>query len=235
MFPTTRWSVLAAATLSGDVAGREALSRLCLDYRGPVVAFLRTRGFREEEAQDHTQEFFLRLLESRAWKRAERARGRFRTFLLGALMHTLAHARDRAGAEKRGGGNPVLSLDDLSANGFDAPAISPEATTEFDRAWAFGLMEAALAGVEREFREDNRAKEFVALRRFLPGPEAPPSYDAVALELDRSLGWVKSEIHRLRQRFRQALRAEVARTVSAPHEIDAELAFLRSILMGASE
>ena len=229
-FPTTHWSLLAEASLSGDAEARAALARLCQSYRPPVVAFLIRRGYPAGTAEDHAQEFFLSLLESRAWKRADRARGRFRTFLLGTLLHIVGRAKTRNAAECRGGGAFVASLDELAEKGFESSAAMDESDGGFDREWAAHLLDAALAGAARPFVEDGREREWQVVSRFLPGGGEPPGYEEAAAQAGLSLPALKSAVHRVRQRFREELRAAVARTVSAAHEIDDELAYLHRVL-----
>ncbi len=229
-FPTTHWSLLAAASLSGDAEARSALARLCQSYRAPVVAFLIQRGYPPNAAEDLAQEFFLRLLESRAWKRADRARGKFRTFLLGTLMHVVGRVRARGEAEFRGGGAFIGSLDELAENGFEPAAVSEEGDRVFDREWARQLMDAALAGAARPFLEGGRAREWAVISQFLPGASQPPTYENGAAQAGLSLPALKTAVHRVRQHFREELRAAVARTVSAAHEIDGELAYLHRVL-----
>ena len=227
IFPTTHWSVLAVATLDGDSSGRAALGKLCEDYHAPIRAHLRGRGFDEAQAADFTQEFFRELLASRAWKRADRARGRFRTFLLGTLMHVLNRERARQGAEKRGGGQALASLDELG-DGAALAEVAEEESTAFDREWALRLMDAAMAAVERVF---SGSEQWVVLVKFLPGAGAPPTYEEAAAQLGLSLPALKTAVHRVRQQFRAELRSAVARTVSAAHEIDDELSYLHRVLV----
>ena len=228
-FPTTHWSLLAEASLTGDTEARAALARLCELYRPPVVAFLAQRG-PPANAEDLAQEFFLKLLESRAWKRADRAQGRFRTFLLGTLMHVVGRVRARGEAECRGGGAFTGSLDELAEHGFEPPNVIEEGDRVFDREWAWQLMDAALAGVARPYVEGGRADEWGVISRFLPGAGEPPGYEEAAAQLGISLAALKTAVHRVRQRFREELRRAVARTVSAAHEIDDELAYLHRVL-----
>lgn len=233
-FPTTHWTLLAEATLNGDTRGRDALDRMCREYRRPVLVVLRARGFNETEAEDLTQDFFVRLFESQAWKRAERGKGRFRSFLLGVLTHQPQHewaARQRL---KRGGGTRLESLDALG-EAVAEPAIANAGALEmmFDREWALRVIEAAFKQVEGRFAESGRAAEFAVLRRFLPGVEAPLRYEEAASRLGKSEGVVKSMVHRLRQEYRDAVRRLVARTVSAPPEVDEELTYLHRVLAGS--
>jgi RNA polymerase sigma-70 factor (ECF subfamily) len=228
MFPTTDWGRLAEATRSGDSAGRDALAALCDDYRPPVVAYLRGRGWREPEAEDFAQEFFLRLVESRAWRRADRTRGRFRTFLLGVVTHVVLHQRQQDGAAKRGAAL-LVSLDAMGEDGFEPPWPPGDAET-FDREWAWRVVEQAVLTLEGRFDAEGRSAQFAVLRMFLPGAATVGTYEAAAVRLNVSVPGFKSTVHRLRQDFRSLLRASVARTVSAPHEVDEELSHLRRVL-----
>ncbi len=230
-FPTTNWTALALATRSGDAEGRRSLEEMCRAYRPPVEGFLRSRGFSSEDAEDLTQQFFLGLIQSRAWQRAERARGRFRTFMLGALMHVVAHAAHRDRAEKRGGTAILASLDQLGDKGFEPAAPAPEFAETFDREWAWHLVARAVTDLEGEWSGGGKGEDFRVLRVFLPGAGTPPSYDHAAAALAQPIGTVKTAIHRLRTRFRERLFALVAGTVSAPHEVAGEIQHLRDILV----
>jgi len=230
-FPTTHWSLLARASLSGESASRQALEELCRRYWSPLHQFIRLRGYRDTEAQDLTQEFILHLLEHSTLQKADRLRGRFRSFLLGALVRFLADEYDRRRAQKRGSGAIHVSLEDAEHG---LPAMSDPGAGTFDREWALVILENALQAVQGEFEKDSRTKQFEILRDFLPGALAPPSYDEAAAKLGLSLPALKSELHRLRQRFKLLVRQEVANTVSAPHEIDDEMAYLQQVLMDRS-
>ncbi len=228
-FPTTHWSLLARASLNGEAEARPALEELCRRYWSPVNQFIQFRGHRGAGAEDLTQDFFLHVCRHSTFSRADRMRGRFRTFLLGALVKFLANEADRANAQKRGGGATDLRLDDIEAT--STPSAPPEATTGFDREWATTILANALERVRAEFSEAGRSKVFAALQTFLPGVSAPPSYEDAAQRIGSSIPALKSEVHRLRLRFRVLIREEVAATVSAPHEIEEELAHLQSVLM----
>lgn len=232
VFPTTNWGRLAQATRSGDSTGREALSVLCQEYRPPVVAYLRRRGWEESEAQDLAQEFFLRLLESRAWQRADPARGRFRTFLLGALAHVVLHEMERKGAAKRGEAF-LTSLDAMADEGFEPPGFPPDAVA-FDREWALSVVDQAFSALKRRFEEDGASAEFAVLQNFLPGAAGLLSYEVAAERLGSSLPKLKTNVHRLRQDFRFFLRAAVAQTVATPMDVDDELLHLRQVLSNES-
>lgn len=228
MFATTNWTAIAAATLSGDAAGRQALESLCRNYHPAVLGFLRSRGLTPEDAEDAVQEFFQQFLASRAWRRVDRTRGRFRTFLLGALMHVLDHLREHQQAQKRGGGAILLSLDELASDGVEPAMVEPDAELQFDREWAQALLANALAAIEAGYSDP---REFAILRRFLPGAGEPPSYAEAATDLGLSEAGITSRIHRLRTQLREKLRAAVACTVSGPPEVEAELGHLRAVLL----
>lgn len=231
MFPSTHWTLLAQATLNGDSPGREALARLCENYRPPVVAYLRMKGLGTAEAEDLAQDLFARLLTSRAWKRADPARGKFRTFLLGIVQHVLSSQWARSQALKNGGGQRTLSLDALAEEGAWEPASSePELSLEFDRAWAVRTLRAAFRRVELRWNEGGRGREFEAYRRFLPGSQLPPDYATVATLLGVPEGTARTAVSRLRAELGDALRHEISLTVACPDDVDSEMAYLRSVL-----
>jgi RNA polymerase sigma-70 factor (ECF subfamily) len=228
-FPTTHWSLLAKATSSGDDDARRALEELCRRYWAPVNQFIQFRGQRGAEADDLTQEFFLHVCQHSTFSRADRMRGRFRSFLLGALVKFLANEADRARAQKRGGGAADLRLDDMDDT--TAPAAPAEALAGFDREWATTILANAMERSRGEFAEAGRRDVFKVLKDFLPGASTPPSYEDAAQQIGSSVPAFKSEVHRLRLRFRALIREEISATVSAPHEIEEELAHLQTVLM----
>jgi DNA-directed RNA polymerase specialized sigma24 family protein len=232
-FPTTRWDELAKASLHGDTEARSALAGFCQRYWQPVNAFIRWKGHSEVDAADLTQDFFLNFLESRSWRRADRLRGSFRSFLLGALTHRLQKAQARQQRIKRGGGVAALSLDELSTNGAEGDAgaqIPPADAAHFDRAWALRVLEAALAATRSEYDSRGRGALYQALKSYLALRHERGTYEQAAQQLGLHPAAVKTEVHRLRCAFRTALRIEIGRTVSAPHEIDEELRHLRAVL-----
>jgi len=230
-FATTRWSVVCAAGREDSAAGA-ALAALCETYWYPLYAFLRRRGCPREEAEDVTQAFFARLLE-RGWVRsADRDRGRFRTFLLTALTRFLGKERERERAVKRGGGRMRLSLDFESGENRYRLEPADEQTPDrlFARRWAMTVLDRVLVRLEEEHADSPaRTAKFAAFKPLLTATHEAP-YAAVAASLGMTEGAVKVAIHRLRQRYRELLRDEVAQTVSDPAAVEQELADLREAL-----
>ena len=231
-FPTTHWSVLAKATLHGEADAQAALELLCQRYWSPVHQFIQFAGLSESEAQDLTQEFMIHVLKKSIFTRADRLQGRFRSFLLGALARFLADAADRRKALKRGGNAPHISFGSVEA-GSDVEELSSRSpnVTAFDREWALTILETALDRLRADWVQGRRESDFAVWKNFLPGGSEPSSYESAAARLGVSLAAFKSEVHRLRRRLRALVREEVARTVSAPHEIEAEMVHLQQVLM----
>ncbi len=227
-FPTTQWTLLARASLNGETTARDALEELLRHYHSPLRQFIRSRGYNEAEAEDLTQEFLLHLLKHSTLQRADRLKGRFRSFLLGALTRFLADQYDRRHAQKRGQGVAHVSVDEHEA---ELAADNGAEAIYFDREWALAILENGLRTVEMETQATSGMNQFAVLRRFLPGALQTPTYEAAAAELGLSLPAFKSELHRLRLRFRALVRQEIAATVSAPHEIDEEMDYLQRVLM----
>lgn len=231
-FPTTHWSLLAKATLNGESEARSALGELCRRYWSPLKQFIRARGYSEQESEDLTQEFLLHLMEHSALRRPDPLRGKFRSFLLGALVKFLSHERERRLTQKRGGQQAHVSLDLIETAGAVEPSTADtQETLRFDRSWALAIVRGALEGAERDYANAGKSNLFGVLREFLPGETTPPSYEEAAAKAGMSLAAFNSEIHRFRQQFRDLVRAEVMATVSAPHEIDEEIAHLYRVLM----
>ncbi|HEY1377696.1 MAG TPA: sigma-70 family RNA polymerase sigma factor [Gemmataceae bacterium] len=219
-FATTRWSLVAAAK---DPAARQALADLCGLYWYPVYAFVRRRGYSADDAGDLTQEFFARLIEKAGVAGADPAKGRFRSYLLGACRHFLANERDRAAAQKRGGGRPVGSLDLADAERRYAAEPADGRTPEqvFERRWALTLLDGVLAGLRAEYAAAGQDVLFDRLKSSLTGDAGP--YVELAAELGLTEGAVKVAAHRLRRRYRDRLRAAIAETVATPEDIEAEI------------
>lgn len=226
IFPTTHWSILAQASLDGKTEGRTALNELCRRYWHPLNDFIRSRGYASAEADDLTQAFLLHLLEHSTLQKPDRLKGRFRSFLLGALVRFLGDERDRRLAQKRGGGIPHVLLEEDHEGEFTA-----EEQAGFDRAWALTVLRACLAAVRQEYSSAGQEGIFSVARMFLPGSGTAPTYDEAATRLGISVSAFTSELHRLRVRIRELLWAEVAGTVAAPHEIEEELTYLQRVLM----
>jgi RNA polymerase sigma-70 factor (ECF subfamily) len=220
---------MVAQARGGDTAAKEALSELCAAYYAPVVAFLRSRGANEDAAREQAHAFFARVLEGASLGGADPARGRFRSYLLGAVKHFLGDERDRSSAEKRGGGVEVVPFDpDATEHGVPS---APQTVLAFDRQWAFTIIARALEVVAAELREAGKSAQFEALKPWLSGESIALSQAATAQALGMSEGAIKVAIHRLRQRFREAVKAEIAQTVRDAAEVDDELRHLLAVLV----
>ena len=232
-FATTQWGLVTSASAQDTTEARTALEALYRTYCDPIYAFIRRRGYGRQDAQDLTQDFFVHLLEKGTLGRADKRRGRFRSFLLGALDHFLAHAEERARARKRGGDCQFVYLDDDAAENSYQLAAPEGMTAEkiFEARWVAALIETALVRLRREFQLEGNDRFFVALQQFLLGEEEA-SYQQVADRLGLSLAAIKTAIHRMRSRYRALVRDEVARTVADPGQVEEELRCLRVALSG---
>jgi RNA polymerase sigma factor (sigma-70 family) len=231
-FQTTHWSIVVAAGDRGSARSDEALARLCTDYWLPLYAYIRRSGHSLHAAQDLTQEFFARLLERDHFQSADRERGRFRSFLLGAVKHFLSNQRNAARAQKRGGGKPLLSLDFRSAEAAYQvePADSQTPDRLFDQQWALLLLDRILQRLADEFAAAGKSQQWLSLREYLTaGTDHRPYADAAA-QLGMSEAAAKMAVHRLRKRYRQLLRDEIGQTVAEASEVDDEIRQLFSIL-----
>lgn len=230
-FTTTCWSVVLEAADPECPGSQDAFAQLYQDYWFPLYAYVRRRGWSPHEAEDLTQDFFVSLLEKKRLRGLEREGGRFRSFLLKSLQNFLTNAWDRAGALKRGGGCVVVPLDTSEAEAhFLADPFTPAPEAGFDRNWAFTLIGNAIQNLERELRAGGKEKLFLHLRPHLQGDSNGRPYAEIALELGMSEGAVKVAVHRLRHRCGELLRAEVARTVDRPEELERELSHLMSVV-----
>lgn len=231
-FATTRWSlVLATRPQDGDSdAAHQALAELCRSYWYPLYAFVRLRGHGPDEAQDLTQAFFAQLLEKRSLAQAMPERGRFRSYLLGAMKHFLANDWHRRRTQKRGGEVHFVDLDALEpeVRYALAPADHDDPEAGFDRQWALAILDRARAQMRGEYTDRGHGALFLALEGCLTGEE--PNRQKVAEQLDMSDGAVKVAVHRLRKRFGALVRREVAETVQDPSDIDGEMRYLIRIL-----
>jgi len=231
-FRTTNWSVVFAAGDPSDDAGRDALSTLCRAYWPPVYAFIRRRGEDPESSRDLAQGFFATLLEKGTIGRADPRHGRFRSFLLTSLKHYIANERNRERATKRGGGEALLPLDLESAEaGYRLePAHTETPEKIYDRRWALTLLEHVMDRLREERASRGEPARFERLQGLLTGEAGESSYRDLASELGMTEEAVKAAIYRLRRRYGELLREEVARTTHDPSEVDAEIGHLLSVL-----
>lgn len=229
-FPTTRWTLVVAAADPQRGETRSALASLCENYWYPLYAYLRRRGYPADQAQDLTQEFFIRLLEGRYLNRADPKKGRFRCFLLTSLKFFVADEGDRQRAHKRGAG-AVLQLDFLSGEERSRSEPSHDETPErvFERRWALAVLDRVMERLRNEFVQHGRPEDFERLKVFLLGQSGAP-YAALAQELNTSEGALKVAIHRLRKRYRELFRQEIADTVADPADVESELQHLVVVL-----
>jgi RNA polymerase sigma factor (sigma-70 family) len=227
-FATTHWSVVLAAGERQSPHFLEALEKLCRTYWYPVYVYVRRQGHDAHEAQDLTQEFFARLLEKNYLSDVDRAKGKFRSFLIASLNHFLANEWDKAKAQKRGGGQKPISLDDETAeNRYTLEPVSqcsPEKI--FDQRWALTLMNQALTRLCEEFVAAGKNRQFEVLKVFLEDETSAGDYAAVADELRMTPAAVAMAVSRLRQRYRDLLVAEIAQTVGSEAEIEEEMRYL---------
>ena len=231
-FPTTRWTTVIAAGGRQQKESRSALVSLCENYWYPLYAYLRRRGYPADEAQDLTQEFFIRVLEGRYLDRADPEKGRFRSFLLVSLKFFVADEEDRLRARKRGGGMiESLELSSGEERYQREPAHGETPQRIFERRWAISMLERVVERLRTEFILHGRPEHFDRLKVFLLGQSDAP-YSALAREMNTSEGALKVAIHRLRKRYRELFRQEIADTVADPNEVESELRFLAAVLMG---
>lgn len=231
-FATTRWSVVLAARDGSEAEARDALEELCRSYWYPLYTYIRSRGHAPEEAADLTQGFFAELLEKDLLQAIDRDKGRFRSFLLGALKFYISHERDKTRTLKRGGGTRVLSLDaDAAENRYrhePTEDLTPEQV--FERRWGLTVMERAMERLEAaSLGADVGGERFARLKPFLTGSESELPYRDVAEELGTTEGAVKSAVHRMRQSYGRLLREEIANT-AAPDEVDDEVRHLLAVV-----
>jgi DNA-directed RNA polymerase specialized sigma24 family protein len=231
-FATTRWSLVIAAGGQQTSESSAALEVLCRTYWYPLYAFIRRAGCSVEQAQDSVQAFFVHLLEHDSFGSARQDRGKFRSFLLGSLKHFLANEYDRGRAVKRGGGQPLLSLDVSSAEIRYALEPRDESTPEtlFERRWAVTLIDRVHMRLRTALVRSGKGALFEQLKDYITGVENEISYRDVGSAAGLSEGAVRVSVHRLRKRFREVLRDEIAQTVGDPAEIDGEIDFLLGVL-----
>ncbi len=235
-FDQTQWSLVLAAG-AGDASGAAAaLAQLCQTYWYPLYAFVRRQGESHHDAQDLTQAFFTKLLEKNYLGDASRSRGRFRTFLLASLKHFLANEWHKRSAKKRGGGIVFVPLDADASDRFEHEVISPaarECSAEelYDQRWARTVLQRALTALRATYAANDQAPVFDALKPCLTQGKGAAPYAEVAVALGMDENAVKVAAHRLRHRYREAIRGEIANTVSQEEDVEEEFRYLRDVLI----
>ncbi len=230
-FPDTSWGLVLSTGEDDAARARNAFAALCRQYWMPIYATLRRQGFARDDAEDLTQGFFHHLIEHGTVTHADRERGRFRSFLLGVLRRFLVDERERASARKRGSEQSFVTLDVAA---YEAQSAAHDdmlsLDLQFDRQWARTLLANALAALREDYAHGGQIRVYEALRPCLDPGATLPDYAEFARRLARNEGAVKVAVHRLRQRFREALRHAAASTVANAQDVDAELAYLRDVL-----
>jgi RNA polymerase sigma factor (sigma-70 family) len=224
-FATTHWSVIMAASDSASAQHEPALSTLCQTYWFPLYAYLRRRGYDSHQAEDYTQGFFAGILERKGLRKADPKYGKFRSFLLASLKNFLADEWDHDKAQKRGGDKKVLSLDfDAAASRYErepAHHMSPEKL--FERSWALTVLTRAMERLKAESVASGKQQLFDRLKIYLTAEKDTVLYKDVAEELNMTEGTIKVAVHRLRRRYRELVRDEIAQTVTTEAEVDEEI------------
>jgi len=232
-FATTHWSLVVAARPdeASETRAREALEELCRVYWYPLYAFARHRGHSSDDAQDLTQAFFARIIETGGFASADPERGRFRSYLLGAMKHFLATEWHRGRTQKRGGGMRFIEWDalDPEARYAGAPKQLEDPELLFDREWALETVAGALRALRDEMNAAGKGEQFDTLKGSLTGEGELPREEAAA-RLNMSEGAVKVAVHRLRKRYRKLLRTGIAETVSSEADLDDEMRYLVEVL-----
>jgi len=226
-FATTHWTIVLNAARSDSICGPDALAQLCQTYWYPLYAYIRRRGESPADAEDLTQGFFARLLEHNSLADVRREKGKFRSFLLASLNHYLSDQWDRQRAQKRGQGR-VISLEAAPAEARwsrePADTLTPDKL--FERKWAMTVLEVIVQRLQREYESPGKGSLFMALRFSIAGEKADEPYAKLAADLGLKEPALRVSVHRLRQRYRQLLREEIARTVATEAEIDGEIQHL---------
>jgi DNA-directed RNA polymerase specialized sigma24 family protein len=227
-FTVTHWSVVLAARDGTSTQAQTALAQLCRTYWYPLYAYVRRLGRSSHDAQDLTQGFFAHLLERSFLENVGPLKGKFRSFLLAALNHFLSDEWDKARAKKRGGGQTFVSFDDLDAE--ELYLLEPDSNTTaeriFEHRWALALLAHAFARLREEFAAAGKTREFDHLKVFLSTLAGDGGYDAVAKDLEVPVASIAVKVHRLRQRYGELIRSEIADTVGSPADIEEEMAHL---------
>jgi len=234
VFVTTHWSVVITAGRSDTTRAQKALEHLCRTYWYPLYAYVRRRGYSKADAQDLTQGFFACLLENESLNRADPERGRFRSFLLTSLNHFLVNEWKKGRAQKRGGGCQVLCLDWAAAeNRFDLEPADPAAPDRaYAKQWALTLLGEVLNRLEGEYQREGKADLFAALKDTLLGSRETQPYVELAKKLRMNETAVRVAVHRLRKRYRELIRDEIAQTLERTQDVEAEMRHLFQALSG---
>ena len=233
VFVTTHWSVVLTATGADTTQAQAALEHLCRTYWYPIYHFVRREGHSMHDAQDFTQEFFARLLEKKWIAGADQSRGRFRSFLLMVLKRFLTVEWRRANAQKRAGDRHCLPLPlDTAETRYTREGLADTSTPEqaFEKQWALTLLESVLRELRGEYEHAGKGRIFEILKPCLMGNRESQPYAALAATLNISEGAVKVAVHRLRERYRERLKAEIAHTVASPADVDNEMRHLIRVL-----
>lgn len=235
-FQTTHWSVVLAATRSEAAHAQDALAKLCGAYWYPLYAHVRRQGYGAEDAQDLTQDFFARFLARGYLKLADQNRGRFRSFLLKSLQHFLVNDWVYRQAQKRGGGKRVVSLQEEEGERNYLQHLTHRSTPEslYDKSWAMTLLQRAMDRLSAKYTAAGRADLFEQLKDHLLSEASEESYQRIGGLVGLSEGAVKVSLHRLRRRFRDAVRAEIAQTVDTPEAVEEELRCLMAAMSSSS-
>jgi RNA polymerase sigma-70 factor (ECF subfamily) len=227
-FTATHWSVVLAAGQESSPEAARALAELCRTYWYPLYAYVRRKGYAVADAQDLTQEFFARFLEKHWFAAADRRKGKFRSFLLASLEHFLAKEWTRAHRLKRGGGQTIIAWDgcDPQERYRLEPPDEWSAERIYERRWALTVLEQAMSGLAAEYAAAGKQRLFEELRPFISGDDNDVAYPDIAARVQLSEGAVRVAVHRLRQRYGECVRSEIARIVQRPEEIEEELRHL---------
>jgi DNA-directed RNA polymerase specialized sigma24 family protein len=229
-FTTTHWSVVLDAAEQDPDKSYAALDKLCRTYWYPLYAYLRRKGTKPDDAQDTTQAFFERFLEKGYFTKANANRGKFRTFLLSSLENFLKDRAKHAGAQKRGAGQPLISIDEKSAEEYYKyePANDTDPAKAYERDWAMTVLTRTLDGLRASLEKEGRGEKFEALKPFLLAEE-DADYTSAAVQLNISVPAARTAVSRLRDQFREILVQEISQTVATPAEVDDEINHMISL------
>jgi RNA polymerase sigma-70 factor (ECF subfamily) len=233
-FVTTRWTIVLTAGRTDTTQAQVALEKLCQTYWYPLYAYVRRQGHSPEDAQDLTQEFFARFIKKHYLGDVDRSKGKFRSFLLASLKHFLANEWDKSRAQKRGGSHTFIALDAQTAESryHLEPVDAMTADKIYERRWALTLLDEVLKRLRQEYAAEGKGKLFDRLKETLTGERSTIPYVQIGTQLGMTEGAVKVAVHRLRQHYRETLRAEIAETVASPVEVEEELRHLFAVLSG---